>query len=1209
MTSERFYSVELEQKIAAYREQYTSQLNAFDIEDDTDDLSDDVVFLLDQEKALQAKLLELKSVELPELTYDVRSVITAHYDELQASVDAQRSFIKSDYESRKQQAITEHQNRVSEANQYNANLKTPYMQKHQELLAYKDSLKGVFQRYEISPLDMKIADTVTADEFGTLVDAAVATCTQYQAKGDSKVSKILEPLQGGDNLSFAIVYAVFLLIVLYFATPILTIPVFIMYFMSIHNMHKDVEKLRLAYALMSEIDYGRFVGDDEYQTVEELDVSHFDSDMQEELACVQDVTDERDAAMQESIDDATEVAKECTSVRAELVQLREEKVHKISDILSKVQDKINDIMENYHPFPTTITRSVVMQRRYTLGRLDNMLDITVEVPRLNMVFDATNRDAAISNMKLYLTNALLSVRVQKLLIDIIDPVTLGADFVEFVTNESKDYIRINGQDPSKLMKEVRDIAQTNVMSLGKLDIDAFNRRAEEQETPPKGYRLVIVVSGWEKYTDKPKNGGEDGKERLDFIEFMRYSADKGVMLWILDNKKYPNTIWVDGHYSEEGEALQYTVELGETAIQTFVTELAEFKDAGIPYDEKFGKKFIPREKWWTWDTIKGIYMPFGLEDGKPDRGLNVALSLGDGNVHAILGGATGAGKSAEINQHIISLFTMYPPSELIAVYVDLKNVEAAKFTRGFDQLMSNWMSDEEEDDMRKKGEYYSRISRIPHLQLIAGTTDGEYALSIFEYLMEEMSRRQKVIDKAGVTKIQELRERILAKYNTEKNGNAKKGTWAEMRKDWEWYKPNVYDIYGDLPRMLIIFDEFQVMFNPEFVPPRTIDSINGKITAITKLARAMGCHFWFTSQSMKGTMSKDTMGNFSLRAALRCTADTSNELLGNGAAGTITDKFGYMYTNDSAGEDKSKNRFWRVPFLHESKLHPNYIDIMNEMCEEFNETHRMAEFYDEKILVPGRVFHSWYESHPDVFCKSDTFILGERAMYSTNKAPITLQLTNDTGENIMIAAFEKEDMLNLAMTVAYNIKKSDPSVPLLIHCVDKDNYALMGVDEFCDERFVSLSQPTQDIPTLIEALDAVVTGREKKDPPYSMFYVMLINWERADSISVSIKMKVQDKFKELLRRGPLVGAHFIMVSKEKLEMPKLIPNACAHKVCGLLVGSSITFFTDNSKVEKLPSKESGKGLFALYNYGTQERKFRIYQHEFKAEIKSRDVVL
>ena len=282
---------------------------------------------------------------------------------------------------------------------------------------------------------------------------------------------------------------------------------------------------------------------------------------------------------------------------------------------------------------------------------------------------------------------------------------------------------------------------------------------------------------------------------------------------------------------------------------------------------------------------------------------------------------------------------------------------------------------------------------------------------------------------------------LLANYNLEHNGDKKKGTWADMRRDWDWYKPNVYDKYGDLPRMLVIFDEFQVMYNPEFVDSRTIDTINSKITAITKLARAMATHFWFTSQSMKGTMSKDTIANFSLRGALRCTADVSEELLGNKAASTIKSKFGFMYTNDSAGQNKDANRFWRVPFLDEKKM-PEYIDTLNAMLPEFNEKHDMAEFYDEKILVPVNELDNWYKTYPDTFNDSSVFILGERANFSTNKAPVAISLQDDGGENIMLAAFDRQDMLNLTMTMIKNLKNKDSDCTIIMNVQDAETHTM-----------------------------------------------------------------------------------------------------------------------------------------------------------------------
>ena len=718
--------------------------------------------------------------------------------------------------------------------------------------------------------------------------------------------------------------------------------------------------------------------------------------------------------------------------------------------------------------------------------------------------------------------------------------------------------------------------------------------AEEKEIVPKEYKLLILVSEFE--------GLVKGDKSKVFLEYLKYSAKSGVMIWLLDTNKYPNTLFINNAYTLSGTAIKYSTELGKEAVQTYIKALENFKDTGIDYVSKFGDIYIPRNKWWTWDTIKGINLHFGLENGDPTRGL--PMVVGDANVHALLGGATGAGKSAAINQTLISLITMYPPSELQIVYIDFKNVEAAKFTQGYDTKGGIWLPEDEEQKLKESGTFYTRLSRIPQLRIISGTTDGEYALSVFEFLMKEMARRQEIINMYGVTKVEEMRKQILKKYNDMKG--TPNGTWSDMRKDWAWYKPNIYDKYGDLPRMLIIFDEFQVMYNPEFVAQRIIDQINGKITAITKLARAMGCHFWFTSQSMKGTMSKDTMSNFSLRGALRCTDDVSNELLGNGAAGTIKQKFGFMYTNDSAGTNKDANRFWRVPFLDEKKI-PGFVDELNNMLDSHNEKHLMAEFYDEKILVPSAQLEGWYDSYYDTFKDGDTFVLGERANFSTNKAPVSLRLMNDTGENIMVAAFDRNDLLNLVLTLIVNLQRSEDAL-FMINVQDKDAHTLLDVNNLVDERFRSFSNVDQDVKEFIEALEAMIDGRYERGGPYKPLYVFCVQWERAPYVAVDINYKVQDKFKDLMRKGPSVGVHFVICLKEKLDFPKGLVNSCNHRIAGLIPKDSY-FFIENSAVEKFPDASKDAGLFALYEFGTTNAKFRIYQHEFKGTIKSREIII
>lgn len=1205
MTYESYYKERLDSELSTYTTRYLSPLEKYK---NLPPRPTDLVALLKHVKTLTGTYNSLKTTFISPMSFDALDGVNQHFDDLNAKEEQKRQAMISEAEDKKNSMLAARDAAVASARAHNESLIDPLRKKHKELLEHKKELEDIFEHYDISPLDIAISDNLSEKEFMLLIDESIATCKKYKIKQDTRFDKLIEPMKSEDNLQFTISVLLIIIIACYFLLPILCIPAFVILYKSVHGMYKDIEKLRISSALMATVDYKRFIQADKFkETVIEVDTTKVDTELQDNLKTIKDYTADKEQALLGITSESANVAKLCNDATVKVKEAYATVVKAYEKEISEVNAIINKMTAEMKRFPTCQNNSVVMSHRYTLGTIDNTIDVTQMLPSQNIVFDSTDRDKALSLMKLYLANALLSVRVKQLTVEIYDPKNMCGEFVEFFEPETREYIKPNKMSLEDLLKTYREYSQQNILELDNKHIDEFNKDAEERELVPKAYKLLLIVSEFDKL--------ESGDQQRLFDEYMQFSVASGVTVWLLDSKRREGSLFVDGSYTLDGSPINYTLDLGKQAVSTYVKALANYKDKGIDYITKFGDVFIPRAKWWTFDTITGIKMPFGLENGDPTRGLNVAPVIGDANVHALLGGATGAGKSAAINQLLISLITMYPPSELQIVYIDFKNVEAAKFTRGYDKETSTWMDEETEKNLRQEGTFYNRLSKIPHLRIISGTTDGEYALSVFEFLMNEMARRQEIINKFGVTKVEQMRVDILNAYNTEHG--TPKGTWADMRKDWEWYKPNVFDKYGDLPRLLVIFDEFQVMYNPEFVDNRTIDQINGKITAITKLARAMGAHFWFTSQSMKGTMSKDTIANFSLRGALRCTAEVSEELLGNKAAGTIKAKFGFMYTNDSAGTDKDANKFWRVPFLSESHkdndtrplrdMH-DYIEELNKMLDSHNEKHLLAEFYDEKILVPASEIDSWYRTYNDVFKDPSVFVMGERANYSTNKAPVTLSLQQDGGENVLMAAFDRNDMLNLTMTVVRNLKNSDDCT-LIMNVQDKETHTLLDVENIVDSAFLPLSYPTQDVSEFINAINTMVMKRLDSAGPYKPVYILLVQWERAPGIGVDINYKLGDQFKELLRKAPTVGVHFIFACREKLDMQRYIPASCNHRFVGLMPKDSGFFCENSTKAEKLPDANKDAGLFALYEFGTQLTKLRIYQNKFTKEIKSREIVI
>lgn len=1189
MTLENWYKPELDATIAEYRERYAKALQRFpavSLE------SADITHLLTLQSQLTSQIKDLEAVVIPSPQFDGKSLILQKFSEMEVNQNIKKAELIADFDKKCAIAKADHENKEAEAKAYNESLVEPLKAKHRKLLSYQKSLDKVFERYGITPLDMEISPDLTQEELMGMLDASIEICEEYSRPNPNLLDRYLQPLQRNKTLGAVGGYLLLTWLIGYFILPVITVIVFVYLYKAVDNMSQNSDKLKLARSLMSQIDYNRYVPGDEFLKVDDLSLEEFEEELASKQKAMEDIGTLREQALAEYSTALPGIQEQLNVVFEEVRGNYQKCLNLKKNQYKMLTSKLEKALANYKAFPKVQQTTIAMQHKYVVGRFQDTLDVTVEVPNKNIVFDNSDPDKGLNNLKLYLCNMLLSVRVKQLQIEIFDPKNLCSSFAEFFTPETSQYIKVADPQLSTVVDNARKWVQSNIMVLDNKTLDEYNIEADEKGIVPKPYRLIIFVSEMDKYLSG------DGSHV--FREFFKYSANQGMHLWILSRQKLAGGLFVDcNSKAMKGAPIEYTIELGKQTVQTYTESLATYKDTGIPYLASYASKYLPEDKWWTTDTISGVNLNWGLENGDPTKGYPQPLC--DKQVHCLLGGETGSGKSATINQMIMSLILQYPPSELKVIYIDFKTVEAAKFAKAVDSD-GRWLSEAESKAAMDRDEYLKRISKIPQVGVIAGTTDGEYALSVFEYLMDEMQERQKLLSRVGVTKIEELRKQLLTAYRN-KSGN-KTATWLEMRKDWDYYKPNIYDKYGDMPRILVIFDEFQVMYNPEYVPQKIIAKIDPKITAITKLGRAMGCHLWFTAQSMKGTMSKDTQDNFAFRACLKGSRDISEAIIGNPAASTIT-QMGYVYTNNTGGRNKDANKLWRIPYLDEKEI-PALLEKLEAKLPVTNETSHRAEFYDERVLVPSSVLTNWYTHYPDTFKKSDVFVLGERAVFSKNNAPVNLVLTRDTNENIVLAGFEKKDMMNLLLTMLDNIKQS--GTHLVLNCQDKNTIQTAGLESYAEPELREFLSPDFPIPDFLGVLDELVQQRLNGDPEdFPDLYVVCVQWETAPTISVDVKFPQQDKFKQLLRVGPTVGIHFILAFKDKLEMPRSIPMACSHKI-GALLPTTATFFMDNcSEVEKLPAESANRGNFAIYEYGPDHKKFKIYQHDFSTQ--SREIVI
>jgi Cdc6-like AAA superfamily ATPase len=224
--------------------------------------------------------------------------------------------------------------------------------------------------------------------------------------------------------------------------------------------------------------------------------------------------------------------------------------------------------------------------------------------------------------------------------------------------------------------------------------------------------------------------------------------------------------------------------------------------------------------YFTASSAKRLAIPIGIGDGESV----VSLVLGEGSSHhGLIAGATGSGKSTLLHTMIMSGMLCHSPDELHLYLMDFKSGTEFKI--------------------------YESV-KLPHIQLLALDAMQEFGESILEDLVSEMLRRGELFKEAGQSSL----------------------------------KDYVNSTGKPLPRILVIMDEFQILFN---------DAANRKVAMncaeLTKRlvteGRAFGIHLLMATQTTKViselTLSHGIIEQMRVRIGLKCGEDDVRYLFGD----------------------------------------------------------------------------------------------------------------------------------------------------------------------------------------------------------------------------------------------------------------------------------------------------------------------------------------
>ncbi len=251
--------------------------------------------------------------------------------------------------------------------------------------------------------------------------------------------------------------------------------------------------------------------------------------------------------------------------------------------------------------------------------------------------------------------------------------------------------------------------------------------------------------------------------------------------------------------------------------------------------------------WWQDNSTKGLFAPIGQKGAR-----DAAILSFDSSDHAgaLLVGRPGSGKSTLLHTYIAGLTTLYGPSELELYLIDFK--EGVEFKS-----------------------YAAEV--LPHARVVAIESDREFGLSVLQSLESELSRRGELLRSTGGRHagLEALRQ---ASGQT-------------------------------LPRVLLVFDEFQVLFaRNDKLGLAAADLLE----TIVRQGRGFGIRVLLGSQSLSGL---DALGAhvpqlLPVRILLPATELDARRVLGdNNDAGQYLTSQGEGILNGAGGAVEANERF------------------------------------------------------------------------------------------------------------------------------------------------------------------------------------------------------------------------------------------------------------------------------------------------------------
>jgi S-DNA-T family DNA segregation ATPase FtsK/SpoIIIE len=781
---------------------------------------------------------------------------------------------------------------------------------------------------------------------------------------------------------------------------------------------------------------------------------------------------------------------------------------------------------------------------------------------LELVYDAASRDHVLSLARSLLLRQLAAVNPGDSRFCFFDPVGLGQSAADFLGLAEYNADLIGGKAWSaqadlaarlaELTAHIEQVIQKYLRTTYET-IDEFNAAAGEIAEP---YRYLVLF-------DFPTGFTEETVHRLRSI--MQNGPRCGVRTLLLTNKAVKPAYGVDpgqlagaaqqftpgGNFVREdhGYTLTMRIELepdsaardaAATSIIDSVGRRAATRAEGAVSFEKAFTLFTRAARrgpnpglstdaattdagdeatWWRDDSTRGLFAPIGQKGARDAAILSFDSRDQSG---ALLVGRPGSGKSTLLHTLIGGLTTLYSPRELELYLIDFK--EGVEFKAYAEE-------------------------GLPHARMVAIESDREFGLSVLQSLEAEMSRRGGLLRGTG-------------------------GQFAGLQA--------LREATGEpVPRVLLVFDEFQVLFARN---DKLGIAAAGLLETIIRQGRGFGVHVLLGSQSLAGL---DALGShvpqlLPTRILLPAAEADARRVLGDGNdAGQYLTVHGEGVLNTAGGAVEANERF-KGALLAE----PDRIERLRRLRAKAD----AAGFTRRPAVFEGNASVPLDATAPAAFraelARSGAApVLLRAGVPMAVSASVDIDLRRESGGNVLAVVRDGDEPGGPAQGLLTACVASAAQSPARIDIID-----FMPPDDGLDEVFeplldrgrCTLRRRRAFAPLLGELRKEVRerVGDDDTRRPARLAFLFGIHRAReldADIGSLDADPDLAEALEEIMRDGPEVGVHVWLwsdsVSGAARRLSPRMMRECAWRIAGKMSADDSLSLLGNERAADIRDRQ------------------------------------